>query len=560
MTSYQKQVYGEPSPQSEAIRGRENEMTPNNAGGYVFPVDDFTRLRRFLVLGSEGGNYYTNERKLILENAAAVKPCIETDGKRTIDEILDASLGNAPKNDPSLFALAMAASFGDEATRRRAFEVLPQVARTGTHLFHFAEFADSMRGWVKGLRKSISRWYEAQEGVEAAAYQVVKYRQRQGWSHRDLLRKTHPEGKLNPELGAIYAWVTQGALPPEDDDRYRIIRAYEYVQQHSDQPQIIADAMREQKMTWEMIPSTAMNEKVVWEALFETMPVTAMIRNLANLTRHGIVAPMSDAAALVARRVQDPTQMRRARVHPIAVLSALLTYKSGHGLRGSNTWDPVPQVVDALDAVFDKSFAQAPQTGQRFYLGIDVSGSMSGGCVAGVPGLTPRMGAAAMAMAIARREQNYYISAFANGATSSSLPPSQERDMMKLDITASDSIVDTMRKTHNLPWGGTDCALPMLDAMRKNMPVDCFVILTDSETWAGKIHPPEALRQYRQKMNIPARLVVIAMTSNGFSIADPNDAGMLDVVGFDASVPAILADFVHPAENPHREQKEVLGS
>ena len=149
MTSYLKQVHDEPSPQSEAIRGRENEMAPNNAGGYVFPVDDFTRLRRFLVLGSEGGNYYTNERKLILENAAAVKRCIETDGKRTIDEILDASLGNAPKNDPSLFALAMAASFGDEATRRRAFEVLPQVARTGTHLFHFAEFADSMRGLGK---------------------------------------------------------------------------------------------------------------------------------------------------------------------------------------------------------------------------------------------------------------------------------------------------------------------------------------------------------------------------------------------------------------------------
>ena len=396
--------------------------------------------------------------------------------------------------------------------------------------------------------------------MEAAAYQVIKYRQRQGWSHRDLLRKAHPERKLNPELGAIYAWVTQGALPPEDDDRYRIIRAYEYVQQHSDQPQIIADAIREHKMTWEMIPSAAMNEKAVWEPLFETMPVTAMIFNLANLTRHGIVAPMSDAAALVARRVQDLTQLRGARVHPIAVLSALLTYKSGHGLRGSNTWDPVPQVVDALDAAFDKSFAHAPQTGQRFYLGIDVSGSMSGGSVAGMPGLTPRMGAVAMAMAIARREQNYYISAFANGATSSSLTPSQKRDMMKLDITASDSIVDTMRKTHNLPWGGTDCALPMLDAMRKNMPVGCFVILNDSETWAGKIHPTEALRQYRQKMNIPARLVVIAMTSNGFSIADPNDAGMLDVVGFDASVPAILADFVHAAENPHREQKEVLAS
>jgi hypothetical protein len=33
------------------------------------------------------------------------------------------------------------------------------------------------------------------------------------------------------------------------------------------------------------------------------------------------------------------------------------------------------------------------------------------------------------------------------------------------------------------------------------------------------------------------------MTSNGFTLADPNDRGMLDVVGFDTSVPAVVADF-----------------
>jgi 60 kDa SS-A/Ro ribonucleoprotein len=48
---------------------------------------------------------------------------------------------------------------------------------------------------------------------------------------------------------------------------------------------------------------------------------------------------------------------------------------------------------------------------------------------------------------------------------------------------------------------------------------------------------------YREKMNIPAKLCVVAMTSTGYSIADPNDAGMLDVVGFDAAAPQIMADF-----------------
>ena len=44
---YLTQVYGAPAPQSEPLPGREGEMVQNSAGGMAFPVDDFTRLRRF---------------------------------------------------------------------------------------------------------------------------------------------------------------------------------------------------------------------------------------------------------------------------------------------------------------------------------------------------------------------------------------------------------------------------------------------------------------------------------------------------------------------------------
>ncbi len=101
-----------------------------------------------------------------------------------------------------------------------------------------------------------------------------------------------------------------------------------------------------------------------------------------------------------------------------------------------------------------------------------------------------------------------------------------------------------MKAVGNLPFGRTDCALPMLYALERGLKVDAFVVLTDSETWAGKVHPVQALRQYRERTGIAAKLVVVGMVSNGFSIADPNDAGMLDVVGFDAAAPAVIADFI----------------
>ena len=294
-------------------------------------------------------------------------------------------------------------------------------------------------------------------------------------------------------------------------------------------------------MSWEMVPAEQMGQREVWEALAEDMPLTAMVRNLATLTRLGIIAPMNSGKALeaIGRIGQDGAP----RIHPIAVLQALMTYRSGKGQRGQNNWTPVQPVVDALDAAFERSFSAAPQTNRRLYLAIDVSGSMSSGQVAGVPDLSPRMGACAMAMAIARREPNHVIRAF-----SSRTERGHGTMMAPLDITARDSLTDAIAKTHGLGFGGTDCALPMLDALEQRTPVDCFIILTDSETWHGDIHPMEALRRYRQEMNLPARLVVVGMVSNGFSIADPEDAGALDVVGFDAAAPRLIADFTEGGE------------
>ena len=60
----------------------------------------------------------------------------------------------------------------------------------------------------------------------------------------------------------------------------------------------------------------------------------------------------------------------------------------------------------------------------------------------------------------------------------------------------------------------------------------------------GNIHPAQALRQYRDEFVGNAKAVVVGMTSNGFTLADPNDRGMLDVVGFDTSVPAVISDFI----------------
>jgi hypothetical protein len=102
--------------------------------------------------------------------------------------------------------------------------------------------------------------------------------------------------------------------------------------------------------------------------------------------------------------------------------------------------------------------------------------------------------------------------------------------------------------------GPTDCALPMLYAAQRKLEVDVFVVYTDSETWFGEVHPFQALAQYRQKTGILAKLVAVGMVPNGFTIADPSDAGMLDVVGFDTAAPGPSWPTSPATDNPGEQE------
>jgi len=266
-----------------------------------------------------------------------------------------------------------------------------------------------------------------------------------------------------------------------------------------------------------------------------------MIRNLGVMTRVGLLTPFGEPVRRIVARLGDREALRAARVHPVGVLAALRTYARGRGIRSDGQWTPVPQIVDALDAAFYLAFEQAPSTGRRTMLALDVSGSM-GAAVHGLPYLSCRGASAAMALVTAAREPAHMIAAFTAGQWPSRWA-GLGSGLTPLAISPGQRLDDVVATTARLAFGGTDCALPVLEAERRRWPIDLFVVYTDSETWAGAVHPAQALRRYRDRMGIPARLVVVAMASNGFTIADPEDAGMLDVVGFDAATPAVIADF-----------------
>jgi len=519
------------TPQTEPIPGR-TDMSENNAGGYAWEIDDWQMFRRFLTLGTEGGTYYVSERKLAKDACEATMRCIEQDGLRAVNEIVEISdKGRAANNDYAIFALAMCSAADDLATRKAALKALLKVCRIGTHLFHFAQFVEQFRGWGRGLRTAVAKWYNDMD-IDRLAYQVVKYQQRDGWSHRDMLRLAKPVPKTQ-ERDTIFSWAvgkTTFDYELGDDCPAKLLQVYDTVKACSDKHTILT-MIDKYRLTREMIPTQWLTDPDVWNALLQNMPLTAMIRNLGNMSKVGLLIESKLDTIEKVTSALTKERIHKARVHPLSILAAQSTYAQGHGFRGSGSWNPVGDVIDALDGAFYDAFENVEASGKRICIGLDISGSMSYGSINGIPSLTPRVGACAMSMVTYKIEPKVAVMAFCDR-------------FVPINMLRHQRLDDLVTHTVRLPMGGTDCALPIVGALVHKLEFDAFIIYTDSETWFGDIHPKQALDKYRQQFNLDAKLIVVAMTGNQFSIADPRDAGMLDVVGFSTASPQMISQFI----------------
>lgn len=543
MSNYSIHLATQSTPQSAPLFGRETEQAQNSAGGYVFTISPMQQLLRFLILGAEGGTYYATEKQLTLNNAQNILGLLGTEGVAAVNLVVEISTSQparAPKNDACVFVLALAATKGSETVKNAAFDALNSVCRIPTDLFAFVEHCKNLGGgWGRRMKRAISEWYTVKTPEELARL-VTKYQSRNGWSHRDVLRLSHAKAVDENQNGVLHFAARNELIAGSSRDYLEAVQMSLSGKLTKDET---IGLIRTFDLPREVIATGMLNEKDVWAALLEKMPIRAMIRNLPKMTRVGLLGPMSSANQIVLGKLNE-TALVRGRVHPVSVLIALKTYEAGKSLRGEGIWTPVPQIVDGLEEAFYKAFGSLEATNKRTMIALDVSGSMGpgefrgpnrsmyGGDIGGVPGLSARMGSAAMAMVVARTEPNYAVTAFSH-------------TLIPVDfIRKNTSIADVMKKTAAIPMGGTDCALPMLDALKRKIPVDVFQVFTDSETWAGSTHPSVALQRYRKEMGINAKLVVNGMTATNFTIADPKDPGMLDVAGFDSATPNIIAEWV----------------
>lgn len=527
MKNYSSAITGQ-RPQTQPIFSR-TDMVKNNAGGYVFQITPQDRLERFLLIGSEGGTYYVNEQKLTEENATSIVNYIKTDGLRVVDTLVDfAENSRAPKADAGLFVLALAATYGDERTKTASYAAISRVCRTSTHLFTFLANVQNLRGWSRGLRSGVAKFYTTKDS-DKVAYQLIKYRNRAGFTHKDALRLSHPKTG-DSKLNELFKYAV-GKVPPTETSN-ALVNAFDIAQAlgtdtKGGTAKALANLIREFKLTWEMIPNESLNNAEVLKALLENMPTNALLRNLNRFSYNGLTDSNNSTVKLIVSKLTDEVAVAKSGIHPLNVINSMLTYSSGRGIKGDKTWTPNQNIVDALGDTYELALKALTPTGKNILVAVDVSGSMN--APVGGMQMSAAQVANVLAVTILKSEKNAELVWFDT--------------TLKNPTFGRRSSIDEVIK--NSPrGGGTDCAQAFVHALNTKTKYDAILILTDSETWAGQAHGLDLLNKYRGSINKDVAVIEVALAANPHTTLPIDDKKVLRVVGFDASVTEVINSYL----------------
>ncbi|RMD77424.1 TROVE domain-containing protein [Candidatus Dojkabacteria bacterium] len=515
------------------IKNRQDQVL-NNAGGYVFSVDELDMLKRFLVLGTFD-TYYVTKDTLTKEHIENIYRMLNTKEKaiEALEIVKEFSYnGRVIKNEPSIVVLAACFSHQDIEVKRKAAEVFKYVIRTGYHLFQFMEYLKRFRKFGRLIKRTISDWYLSKTPKELS-YQVVKYQARitnegdpsSRWSHKDIIKIVHPKAESH-EINSIFRYVLYGTMDESLKDTY--IYAYENVKKAENIDDIV-HLIQKYNLTWEFVPSNHLWSRDVWKALLPNLPYTALLRNLARLTSLNILD--DELLHLVSLKLTDGEYIRKSRVSPFALLLAWLVYKNGKGIKSDSIWHPIPQIVDSLEIAFEKSFENTEREldNKKILIAIDVSGSMCGR-LSEAP-ISIIEAAALLAWVLLRLERNADIEVI--GVSTRISHPS---------INSDSKMGYVMEEIMRYAGGGTDLSLPFRHALNVKKYYDAIVVLTDNETWHGP-HPYQLLDYYKNSINKNVKTILVDMVPNSYTIV-PLDKNNLNIVGFDSSMFDIIRKFI----------------
>jgi 60 kDa SS-A/Ro ribonucleoprotein len=248
--------------------------------------------------------------------------------------------------------------------------------------------------------------------------------------------------------------------------------------------------------------------------------------NLNTFARHGVFGAPG-LAVLIAARLRDAGEIRRARVFPYQLLTAY-----------QNCDAAVPQEVrNALQDAMELAIANVPSIEGRVVVCPDVSGSMASPVTGHRAGSTTSVRcidvAALVAASMLRKNQDATVLPF-------------EQAVVSVDLNSRDSVMTNAERLASIGGGGTNCSAPVRLLNQRKAKADLIIFVSDNESWVdeGRGRGTALLAEWSEfrQRNPKARLVCLDIQPNQTTQAGER-MDILNIGGFSDQAFEVISAF-----------------
>jgi 60 kDa SS-A/Ro ribonucleoprotein len=402
----------------------------------------------------------------------------------------------------------------------RLNDVFPQVNNNARLLRNFVQTIRSGVTGRKSLgsapRRLVRQWLDLATDETLLAATIGN-----DPSLADVIKMVHPKPRC-PRREAFFAWII--GKPHDPALLPAIVQEFEAWKADRSRPLpcVPFRLLTAQPLTTEQ-----------WTEIARHANWTTTRMNLNTFARHGV---LQDTAVvnMLAQRLADATQVRRAKAFPYQLLAAFL-----------NATKDIPQALTlALQDALEVATEQVPALPGNVFVAIDISGSMQSPVTGEQQGRSSKVrcldAAALIAAAIVRKNPTATVIPFHEVAVSQSLNP-------------RDSVMTNARMLASLPSGGTDCSAPLRWINQQNASPSLVIIVSDNESWCHA-HSRQTTPVMREWSKIKARqpdakLVCIDLAPNTTTQA-ADRADILNIGGFSDEVFTLVKNFADSHASP----------
>ena len=330
----------------------------------------------------------------------------------------------------------------------------------------------------------------------------------------DVVKMVHPK-PASETREALYGYLV--GRPHAEEALPKLVKDYESFKAGA--------SARVPDVPFQMLTSLEIG-KEVWMEIARKASWQATRMNLNTFARHGVFESHT-VTTLVARRLRDPAEVRRARAFPYQLLTAFASVGG----------DVPEQIRDALQDAMELAISNVPALEGRVFICPDVSGSMRSPVTGFRPGATTATRcvdvAALIAAAVLRKNRDAEVLPF-------------EHRVVDLRLNARDSVMTNAQKLAAVGGGGTSCSAPLEVLNARKAKGELVVLVSDNESWvdarAGR--GTALMREWSlfRERNPSARLVCIDLQPYATTQAAERE-DILNIGGFSDQVFGVVADF-----------------